>query len=157
MSEAETGFFNPHTGYWQAIGGDPESLLQTYPEGTQIVPLKPDADYEWQNGAWVHVPPAVFDEPVPREISDRQFFQQLAVMQLITKEEAIQAVKTGDLPQVFVSYIATLPEDQRFGAEMALSGATTFERAHPLVAAFAAYIGMTDEQVDKIWRDGKKL
>lgn len=53
----EHGFYHPERGYWQAIGGHPADLLATYPEGTIEVPLKPGADHEWQDGAWVHVPP----------------------------------------------------------------------------------------------------
>lgn len=53
----EHGFYHPERGYWQAIDGDAAALLATYPEGTVEVPLKPGADYEWQDGAWVHVPP----------------------------------------------------------------------------------------------------
>ena len=58
---AEHGFFHPERGYWQAIEGDPEELLSGYPEGTQSVPLKPGADFEWHNGQWVAspAPPAV--------------------------------------------------------------------------------------------------
>lgn len=51
----EIGFFHPDRGYWQAIDGDPEELLAGYPDGTEQVPLKPGADYEWEDGAWVHV------------------------------------------------------------------------------------------------------
>lgn len=55
----EHGFFHPDLGYWQAIDGDPDKLLQDYPVGTIQVPIKPGADYEWQDGAWVHVPPQI--------------------------------------------------------------------------------------------------
>lgn len=55
----EHGFFHPDRGYWQAIGGDPDKLLQDYPAGTIQVPLKPGVDYEWQDGEWVHAPPPV--------------------------------------------------------------------------------------------------
>lgn len=53
----ETGFFNPQIGYWQTIGVPTASMLATYPAGTVEVPLKPGADYVWQNGAWVEAPP----------------------------------------------------------------------------------------------------
>lgn len=53
----ELGFFHQDRGYWQALAGDPEDLLPTYPEGTVQVPLKPGVDYEWQDGAWVYVEP----------------------------------------------------------------------------------------------------
>lgn len=34
-----------------------DELLATYPEGTVEVPLKPGADYEWQDGEWVQGEP----------------------------------------------------------------------------------------------------
>lgn len=85
---------------------------------------------------------------VPAEISDRQFFQQLAVVGTITQDEALAAVKTGTIPPALSGFLASLPEADRFSAEMLLSGATTFYRAHPLVDAVAAAQGMTAEQVD---------
>ena len=57
---AEHGFFHPERGYWQAIDGDPEQLLSSYPEGTQSVPLKPGTDYEWRNGEWGATPALPF-------------------------------------------------------------------------------------------------
>lgn len=53
----EYGFYHPERGYWQAIDGDAETLLSAYPDGTVQVPLKPGANHEWQDGAWVYVPP----------------------------------------------------------------------------------------------------
>lgn len=36
-------------------------LLATYPAGTVEVALKPGADFEWQEGEWVHAPPPLED------------------------------------------------------------------------------------------------
>lgn len=41
-----------------------DELFASYPEGTVEVPLKPDADYEWQDGEWVQVDP----EPVRQTV-----------------------------------------------------------------------------------------
>jgi len=54
----EHGFFHPTRGYWQATGEPSADILAAYPEGTRAVPLKPGADHDWIDGAWVHVPPA---------------------------------------------------------------------------------------------------
>lgn len=96
--------------------------------------------------------------PVPASISDRQFFQQLAVQGIITRQEAKDAVKTGAIPaemQAIVNGMAN--EDDRFAAEMLLSGATEFLRNHPLVAAFAAAKGWTSAQVDNLFRAASAL
>lgn len=92
-------------------------------------------------------PPAV-----PQEISDRQFFQQLAVMGLITEDEAIAAVATGTLPAAMAAFIDQLPAKQQFAARMALQGATTFLRSNPLVKTFGAMQGMTSAEIDDLWR-----
>lgn len=95
--------------------------------------------------------------PVPHEISDRQFFQQLALMGLITEEEAIAAVATGTLPPAMAGFIDQLPAEQRFAARMALQGATTFVRTNPLVETFGEMQGMTPEQINDLWRAAAQL
>lgn len=95
--------------------------------------------------------------PVPSAISDRQFFHILAVDGFITEAEALAAVKTGDPPAAFETFIASLPESERFSARMLLEGATTFERNHPLTNAFGTMYGMTAEQIDDLWRRASAL
>ena len=108
------------------------------------------------NGAWVlELVPAPEDPDAPatpsRVISDRQFFQQLALAGFIERSEALAAVKTGEIPQALSGLLDNLPLDARFNAEMLLSGATQFDRYHPLVAQIAAAQGMTDDDVDQFW------
>lgn len=55
----EHGFYHPDIGYWQTIGEPSEEILATYPAGTIEVPLKPGADYQWQDGEWVYAPAPV--------------------------------------------------------------------------------------------------
>lgn len=101
--------------------------------------------------------PPVVVEPVPDTISDRQFFQQLAIAGVISQEEALAAVKTGDIPAALSGFIAALDDAARFNAEMLLSGATIFARNHPLTDAIAAAQGMTPEQVDDFFRAAAAL
>ena len=84
-------------------------------------------------------------------ISDRQFFQGLAIQGEITQAEALAAVKTGDLPQRLEDYIAQLPAEDQFAAQMLLSGATTFQRNHPMVALIGDMIEMTSAELDTFW------
>lgn len=93
----------------------------------------------------------------PQEISDRQFFQQLVVMGLITEDEAIAAVATGTLPAAMAAFIDQLPAEQQFPARMALQGATTFLRSNPLVETFGTMQGMTSAEIDALWRDAAAL
>ncbi|RVD40991.1 hypothetical protein EN742_11290 [Mesorhizobium sp. M4A.F.Ca.ET.020.02.1.1] len=95
--------------------------------------------------------------PVPEAISDRQFFEALAVREIITEAEALAAVKTGEIPAAMASLVDALPEASRFPAEMLLSGATEFQRAHPLTAVFGQAFGWTDAEIDAFWTDASAL
>lgn len=85
-------------------------------------------------------------------ISDRQFFHALAKNGMISETEALNAVKTGDLPQAFEALINSLPLEQQFDARILLEGAMTFDRNHPLTEAFGQMYGMTTEQIDDLWK-----
>lgn len=92
--------------------------------------------------------PVAVPRIVPDEISDRQFFQQLALGGIITQAEALAAVKTGTMPAALQALIEALPADQRFGAQMIVSGATIFQRHHPMTDAIGASYGWKPEQID---------
>ncbi len=96
-------------------------------------------------------------EPVPATISDRQFFQQAAIGGFITEAEALAAVATGAIPDALETFVSGLPGGDQFNARMLLSGATVFERAHPMTAAIGAAWGMTSEQVDEFFREAAGL
>lgn len=88
-------------------------------------------------------------EPVPRSISDRQFFQQLALVGTITEAEALEAVKVGTIPPALQGFVDGIDNpDQKFAANMLLAGATVFERDHPLTDAIGEAQGMSPDQVD---------
>jgi hypothetical protein len=91
--------------------------------------------------------------PVPRLISDRQFFQALALQGAITQEEALAAVRTGAIPAAMQTFIDAIPDQQQqFGATMLLSGAVEFDRNHPLVESFRQAMGWTVQQTNDLWR-----
>lgn len=130
-------------------------------------------DRVWYDGARLHVPGvtqealdaavAAYDPeqsapaPVPAVISDRQFFQALAMDGYITPAEALAAVRTGDLPPVLADLIAHMDEDERFGAEMLLSGATEFRRDHPMTIVIGEARGLTPDEVDDFFRRAAAL
>ncbi len=123
------------------------------PAGAIEVPFPPeDARQKWDGAAWLPLPaePA----PVPSEISRRQFFQELANRELITKEEALAAITSGTLPAEFEPLVAAiLDEGIEWQARMALCGATTFERANWFVDYFAAMKGFSAAYMDDLWRE----
>jgi hypothetical protein len=93
----------------------------------------------------------------PLVVSDRQFFQVLAQAGAITPDEALAAVMTGTLPGRIEAAVAGLPEAERFAARMLLSGATTFERGHPMVARLGAALGYDAAALDALWRQAASL
>jgi len=97
--------------------------------------------------------PYVLPPPsVPASISDRQFFQQLALQGVITQAEALAAVKTGEIPAAIKQAVDSLPPGQQFEATMIISGATNFQRSHPLTAAIGAACHWTADQIDALFR-----
>ena len=97
-------------------------------------------------------------EPVPQSISDRQFAHVLALQGLISQDEALAWVKTGDVPAALQALVDKIPDPTiKFSAQMLLAGATVFERDHPMTAKLAAGLGMSSEQVDDLWRAAAAL
>jgi hypothetical protein len=97
-------------------------------------------------------PPA----PVPASISDRQFFQQLAVVGIITEAEAL-ASNAAVIPPPLLAIIDVMPSEQQFAAKMLISGATVFERSHPMTEAVGAAYGWTAEQIDGFFQAASLL
>lgn len=100
-------------------------------------------------------PPVVL---VPETISDRQFYQMLALTGKITFDEALAAVQVGAIPAALQPYIDALadPTDQ-FSAKMLLSGAVEFHRHHPLAEAIGQAQGLSKEEMDQFWIGASKL
>lgn len=125
------------------------------------IPAEP-ANIDWQAyQAWrtagnVPAPARAPTETVP-PVSDRQLFQGLAMEGAISEAEALSAVRTGEIPVSLRDVVDRLPEGPRFEAEMLISGATSFERRHPLVQALGAALGWTDERLDEFWRASAQL
>lgn len=95
--------------------------------------------------------------PVPASISDRQFFQQLAVSGVISEAEALDAVKTGDLPAPLMALVDQMPDEQKFSAKMLLCGATTFQRHYPLTEQLAQAMGYSAREIDDLFRAAGQL
>lgn len=111
-----------------------------------------DADAWAEARTTMEAPPVA--EVLFASISDRQFFEALASdpYNLITEEEAEEAVATGAIPGVMQAVIDVLPADQRFKTRMLLRGATTFERGNPLVEVFGASQGMNATAINDFWQ-----
>ena len=122
------------------------------PNGDQVCGAAPG----WSDGGYSLVPvswdvPDAPPMPIP-PISDRQFFQALALSGSITQTDALAAVKTGTLPPQLQDAINAMPPDQQFSAEMMLSGATAFDRNHPMTDAMMQVLGWDAASTDELWK-----
>ncbi|MEW6257430.1 MAG: hypothetical protein AB1592_15860 [Pseudomonadota bacterium] len=97
---------------------------------------------EWEAAGGVIAPYQAPPTPPPAQISRRQFFQQAAVSGYITEAEALDAVRSGAIPPALQAAVTLLPAGDRFAAEMLISGAQSFDLAHPLTTAIGAQLGV---------------
>lgn len=95
------------------------------------------------------VPPV---PPLQQTIDRRQFFQASADKGMISEEEALEAVRHGTIPPKMQAGLDTLPPDEKFAAEMYLSGSPEFNRDHPMIVKFAQIMGMPPAAMDDMWR-----
>lgn len=93
-----------------------------------------------------------------RPISDRQFYQQAAIDGYISQADALAAVQTGFIPGPLQAIVDQISDaDEKFNAQMILSGATTFYRDHPLTDQIGAALGMAPEGIDQFFRSAVAL
>lgn len=84
---------------------------------------------------------------VPQSISDRQFYQQLAIQGIISEADAL-AANAAVIPPALLSIIDAMPPAEQFGVKMIVSGATTFERNNPLTIQIGIAHGWSAAQID---------
>ena len=154
LRHVQTGaFIESWGGVWGQCPGVPALLVIPGEEGEpplQICAPALDADYAGHIlEAWeMEEPPAAI---VP--ISDRQFFQQAALQGMITQTEALAAVQMGTIPVALHAIVDAVTDPaEKFAAEMILSGATSFDRHHPLTQTVGAALGWSEEQIDQFFR-----
>ena len=144
----EKGFYHPERGYWQTVSVPSDDILASYPHGTVEVPMKPDADYEWQDGEWVHVP---LPPPTPEEI-------RAAMPPLTARQLRLGLIGGGfSLSQVGQAIDAIPDEQHKAVAEIEWQYAAQFERLHPLIEQVGTSIGLTPEQIDAMWEQALSL
>jgi len=123
------------------------------PEGAIEVPLRPSVEHQWQNGAWVHVPPdpaEVLAQWRSQATLPRSAFILAALDSgILTEMDAEQAV--NDWPSGWDAFFDGLPARDRIAAKAEWASITHVRRNAPLVAQLAAFKGLTDEQVDAIF------
>jgi hypothetical protein len=116
--------------------------------------LTPEQRTIWDNTLQAHDPSK---PPVPENVSDRQFYQQLAVMGEISEQEALNAVSTGQLPGRFNSFVNGKPQGQQWGMKMKLQGANALQRHDQLIQDMANSFGWSKDHVDQIFIEAAKI
>lgn len=142
-----------------------DDIEQSQIAGVDIIGI--DSDFGFTYGPGGNVYGKIWDgeaivglvpEPMPDEISRRQFFQYLAVIGIISRIEALAAMQGGVIPAPLQAIIDQLPtEDDKFNAQMFVVGAQNFNRLHWLTEAVRQAMQWTIEQRDDFWRGASKI
>lgn len=149
-------------GYWTVSISSPTFDAATEILTGEIADYTADLDTKSWTGTYVKrlltAEELAARNPVPTTISDRQFAQALAHQGVITKDEALAFVKSGDIPPLLQTALdAVEDEDAKFDMMIAVSGATMFERNNPSTLALASAMGWTPTQMDDLWRYAASL
>ena len=136
----DKGFYHPELGYWQAVGGG--SMIEDYPSGTFQVPLRPSADYDWQNDMWVYISPP---EPTQEEL-------RAAMPAKTLREFRDFLADMGIFSQMVTAKIEEIPfEVERQKAINAWEVSTYINRTDPYVDMIGAMFDKTPQEIDKAW------
>ena len=139
----ENGFHHPAMGYWQTISEPDAETIAGYPEGTISVPLKPSADYDWQDGAWVHVPP----DPAEALAAERAGMQCSPLQGRLALGEAEW------------SRVETMLDDPEtpWAMRQVIVSASVWHRLSPMIDELAWLMGYDDERVDGLFRAAMQI
>ena len=106
----------------------------------------------WMNQnpqAMVH--PFVPYVPTPEEI-------KAATPPLSARQLRLGLARHGFFPSQVDSAIAAMPEGlEKATAQIEWEYATTFNRAHPLIASIGAVLGLTETNIDDMWQEALAL
>ena len=120
--------------FWMTPNGYLETTTDVERPEFEAVPQRPSPDHESTDGAWVYVePPELFPPLTPF-----QFWAQMEI-------EGLTASVEGSID-------AISDAAERAVARARLNKSTSFNRDHPLIAQLSAVLGITDEQMDAMWR-----
>lgn len=140
---AEHGFYHASRGYWQTIDDPADDVLESYPDGTEEIPLKPGEYFAWEHGAWVEHP------PTPDEIREQ--------MAPLNRYQFRAGFKAGGITTADINddIAAVIDPDEREDYEIYWESTQTFKRLDDFVLLVSS--GKTPEQTDKIWMDSLEL
>lgn len=97
------------------------------------------------------------EDPTPRQISRRQFFQYLSVIKMISEEEALEAIPGRSIPLALEDIIGGLPQKEQFNARALIVGATVFQIDNPLSDVVRVALGWTPALLRNFWQRASKI
>lgn len=110
-----------------------------------------------RNSEPVELPPPA----IPPEMlfaNDRQFYQQAAIENYITNEDALKAVQSGFIPPIFQQIVDSIEDpNEKFKYQLYFGGTTAILRTDPIVEDIRKSFGKTSKQMDKFFLDAMKL
>ncbi len=104
------------------------------------------------NGSRIVTPEA----SVPDSLSRRQFFQQATLSQIISEEDALNAI-AGKIPKVMEDAIDQMPKEYQFPAKALVVGAQSFQLSNSLTPIVGKSLGLDEEQIKQFWISASKL
>ena len=142
----EKGFFHPTRGYWQTTNTPPQSVLDSYPEGTIEVTLKPSATHQWVDGAWADVP--LTTEQVAERLAQARASMVISPLQGIltlgeTEWGKVLAFRDG--VDADGEPLAT------WAQKVIINSALDWRRTSQNIAFFGFLLDYTDEQMDTLF------
>lgn len=143
--------------YWPVVATDPTFDADKEALTDEIVDPQPDpvnfVVYGTRGKRPLTPEEVAARNPVTETISDRQFAQALAKQGVISQDEALAFVKRGEVPAMLQATIDAVEDpDERFDLDMAVSGATLFDRSNPSTIALAEALEWSPAQMDDLWR-----
>lgn len=87
----------------------------------------------------------------PVSVTRRQYYMQGVAAGWFTQAQALALIQLGTLPPSVVNFVASLPANQQFAANMYLIGAATYERNNPLLVALTTAGGISAAFMDSFF------
>lgn len=129
----------------------------TPPDGHEIVNADGGTIGDTWNGSQF-VPPPMLPEPVPQVVSRQQIMSALMLAGLITEAEWLACYQSGTLPTIVATAIETLPDaTSKLVAKVKWVEFSEARRTDAMVALLAAQAGLTETQIDDLFRTAKTL
>lgn len=113
-----------------------------------IIPLRPTENHIWENDEWVYV------EPIPLTPE-----QERALLRPLPKKYLRKTLLLNGIPLSRIrNAINAIPDEiERDLATVEWDDSETYQRLHPLLIKIARTLGLSDLQMDSMWKQGLYL